>query len=110
MDPVLKRRRTLALTAGVTVITVSGALIGATLKSGQQISVHEERKKKQGTGELNVEQQIALLETTKVQLAMQRAALENKIAEVKEKANRREELERVRMEKMKKLGSGTAVK
>ncbi|KAF7504935.1 hypothetical protein GJ744_001582 [Endocarpon pusillum] len=110
MDSVLKRRRTLALTAGVTIITVSGALIGATLKSGQQTSVQEERKKKQGTGELDIEQQIALLETTRVHLVMQRAALEKKIAEVKEKANRREELEKARMEKIKKLGSGTAVK
>lgn len=40
---------------------------------------------------------------------MQRAMLENKIAEVKEKANKREELERGRMEKIKKLGSGTAM-
>jgi hypothetical protein len=37
----LKRRRTLAMTAGVTIITVSGALIGATLKSREQINAVE---------------------------------------------------------------------
>ena len=41
MDPLLKRRRTMAFTAAVTVITVSGTLIGATLKSRQQIRGHE---------------------------------------------------------------------
>ncbi len=41
MGSLLKRRRTIAFTAGVTIITVSGALIGATLKSKQQISAQE---------------------------------------------------------------------
>ncbi len=153
MDPVLRRRRTLVLTVGVTIITVSGALIGATLKSRQQISGLEvsifpfvvldrhctrlipldlplyqrsyktyitnfftnllpkqEQKKKQDTGELNVDQQIALLETTKAQLVKQRKTLETKIAEVEGKAKNREEVERERMERIKKLGSGTAIK
>jgi hypothetical protein len=36
--------------------------------------------------------------------------VENKIAEVKEKAKRREEVERERLERRRKLGSGTAMK
>ncbi len=50
------------------------------------------------------------METTKTQLVKQRTALEIKIAEVKEKAKNREEVERERMERIKKLGSGTAMK
>jgi hypothetical protein len=41
MNPLLKKRRAQALAAGVTVITVAGALIGATLKSKQQMSERE---------------------------------------------------------------------
>lgn len=41
MDPFLKKRRPLALTAAVTFMAVSGALVGASLKSRQQINGQE---------------------------------------------------------------------
>jgi hypothetical protein len=41
MDPLLKKRRSLVLTIGVTILSISGALLGATLKSRQQISAQE---------------------------------------------------------------------
>jgi uncharacterized protein YjcR len=40
---VLRKRRTMVVTAAVTVIAASGALIGATLKSKQQISEQKVR-------------------------------------------------------------------
>jgi hypothetical protein len=59
---------------------------------------------------MSVEQQIALLESARGQLVRQRGLVENKIAEVKEKAKRREEVERERLERRRKLGSGAAMK
>jgi hypothetical protein len=59
---------------------------------------------------MSVEQQIALLESARGQLVRQRGLVENKIAEVKEKAKRREEVETERLERRRKLGSGAAMK
>lgn len=104
MDPFLKKRRPLALTAVVTFMAVSGALVGASLKSRQQINGQEDPNYKEETGKLNVEDQIAVLESMKGQLMTQRKLVENKIAEVREKAKKREELEKERVEKSGQLG------
>lgn len=59
---------------------------------------------------VTIDHQIALLESTKTQLLRQRQTLADKIVEVKDKAKKREDLERERVERRKKLADATAMK
>ena len=53
-----------------------------------------------------MENQIVLLESTKNHLLKQRVQLDNKIAEVMDKAKKREEVDRERMQRREQLGHG----
>jgi septal ring factor EnvC (AmiA/AmiB activator) len=60
----------------------------------------------QQSNQMDADQRIALLQSTRAHLVKQKEQLENKIAEVREKANKREEAKRGREEKRRELGMG----
>ena len=93
------KRRAGVYAGGLTVITIAGTLIGASLKSSQQA---EEKKQVQQKVAVDVGEQIAVLEETKLSLLQRKRQLEMKISEVRERAVKEEEVRREREEMRRK--------
>ena len=106
----IAKRRTLLLTGAVAFITVAGALIGATLKSKEQVQekevcsyatviilitflptthTHNDLQTIRERSEVNEADQIALLEGTRGQLLGQKMQLQKKINELRERQKRK---------------------
>ena len=122
--PLFQRRRRIVLVGAVAVITITGSLLGASLKSRQQYAekvgddmqqtqsqprildeVHaarlqESQQQQTRQDQIDTHRQLQLLETRRGQLMQQKIGLEKKIGEVRERmANR--EMERKRVEKLR---------
>lgn len=92
-SPLFQQRRRYVLVGAVVAITVAGALTGALLKSGQQVTERELQKQ-----ELEVEtaKQLEILEQSRGRLLTQKMLLERKIEEVRERRRRKMDSERER--------------
>lgn len=95
------KRRSFVYAAGFAVITIAGTLIGATLKSRNQAD--EKMVAVKQKVQLDVGEQIAVLEETRLNLVQRRGLLERKIREVRDRESKdveiREERDRLRVKR-----------
>ena len=83
--PLLRRRRTAILTGAVVITTVAGTLIGAVLKSRQQVEAKQTARKET---EADTREQIASLESARGALVAQKAQIEMKVRELRGRQER----------------------
>ena len=83
--PLLRRRRTALLTGAVVITTVAGTLIGAVLKSRQQVEAKQTARKET---EADTREQIASLESARGALVAQKAQIEMKVRELRGRQER----------------------
>ena len=113
-NPIFRTRRTQIYVAAVVVITVSSALIGASLKSRHQLQEQQQAPAPSGQEQevqkqavvLDVPKQIEMLQGSKARLLWERGALERKIEAVRSRAADKEqkEKEKVRLRESGMMG------